>query len=403
MTKAQLNGAIFGTGGGSHLAFGGPSLERNPFLEDPGRITSMLRYWQRHPALSYLFTGQYVGPGSQAPRVDEGPSHGLYELEVACEGIEQSAQPPGGEAIDQFLKNLMTDSSGNTHRAEICFDKFHNYALPNGCLGIVELRAFETFPEAATLSRVTLLIRTILARLFQAPFREPLLRHGPELHDRYFLPAFLWKDFRAICRDLKHHGLHFDPEWLRDAFEFRCPKLGEMDLGEGSIELRRAFESWPLMAEESQGSAMVRVVDNSSDRIQVTLSDASLLENGTLLANGVEVPFKRVGGQVICGIRYKCASAYPALHPHVPIQSPLALEWVDRASGKTTKAMHYHYWNPSGKPYAGRPESDKAAQQRRLERWHPADSLLGRRPDIQAPKLAPEYRYTLDLRRQLKV
>lgn len=402
LTKYQLNGIVYGTGGGSHLTFGGPDLERNPFLEEPGRITSLLRYWQHHPALSYLFTGQYVGPGSQAPRVDEGPSHGLYELEVACEGIENSNPPPDGLRIDQFLKNLMTDSSGNTHRAELCFDKFHNLSMLNGCLGLVEMRAFETFPVPATMSRVMLFIRTVLARLFKAAFREPLIRFGPDLHDRYFLPAFLWKDFCLICRDLKKHGFDFKPEWLRDAFDFRCPVIGEMAVQGGSIELRRAFESWPLMAEESRGSSMVRVVDNSSDRLQVTLSDASLLEQGTLLANGIEVPFKKVGKQMICGIRYKCASAYPALHPHVPIQSPLVLEWVSRASGKTLRAMHYHYWNPYGDIYHGRPKTEQDAANRRAERLQSADQLIGRQPDIQQPKLAPEYRYTLDLRRQLR-
>lgn len=401
LTKRQLNGAIHGTGGGSHLAFGGPDLPRNPFLAEPGRITSVLRYWQHHPALSYLFSGQYVGSGSQAPRVDEGPSHGLYELEVACQGIEKTAYRPDGEGIDQFLKNLLTDSSGNTHRAELCFDKFHNYALPNGCLGIVEFRAFETFQDAATMSRIALFVRTVLARLFKAPFREPLVRFGPDLHDRYFLPSFLWEDFVAICEDLRAHGFYFDPEWLREAYQFRCPVLGEMALDGGRIVLRRAFESWPLMAEESRGTATVRVVDNSSDRIELTLSDAALLEKGCLLANGVEVPFKQVGGQMICGLRYKCASAYPALHPHVPIQSPLALEWVDRGSGVVQQAMRYFYWNPFAPIYDGLPVSDAVAAERRRERWQAAPDLVGRQAVIQQAELAPEYRYTLDLRRQV--
>ncbi|HKK18765.1 MAG TPA: transglutaminase family protein, partial [Opitutales bacterium] len=403
LTKFLLNGNVYGTGGGAHLTFGGPDLENNPFLADPVRITSLLRYWQRHPALSYLFTGQYVGPGSQAPRVDEGPLHGLYELEVACEGIENAKTPPEGPDIDQFLKNLMTDSSGNTHRAELCFDKFYNLSQINGCLGLVEMRAFETFPNIATMSRLALFVRTVLARLFKSPFREPLIRFGPELHDRYFLPAFLWEDFGSICDDLKTHGFPFDPEWLRDAYEFRCPVIGRMDLcDKGRLEFRRAFESWPLMAEESRGSSMVRVVDNSSDRIQVTLSEASLLDEGTLLANGIEVPFKEVDGRMICGIRYKCASAYPALHPHVPIQSPLLLEWVDRKTGKTDEAIHYHYWHPDGDVYDGRPKTAEDAAGRRGERWLRAGQFIGREPVVHKPKLSPEYRFTLDLRRQLK-
>lgn len=403
LTKYHLNGSVYGTGGGSHLAFGGPSLEANPFLQEPKRIASILRYWQHHPSLSYLFSGQFVGPGSQAPRVDEGPSHGLYELEVACEGLENSTGSVGGEQIDQFFKNLLTDSSGNTHRAELCFDKFHNYAQANGCLGIIELRAFETFPEVSTMSAVALFIRTIFARLMKEPFREELRRWGPQLHDRYFLPTFMWQDLQSICADLKAHGFAFDPTWLESVLNFRCPTVGAMQLEHGSLDVRQAFESWPLMAEEtSQGTNTVRVVDNSTDRLQLTLSDPSLLESGKLLVNGVEVPFESIDGQMICGLRYKCASAYPALHPHVPIQSPLHFEWVSLADDTTLAAARYFYWNPAGPVYPGRPDSAEVARQRRVERWLDATDLVGRKTPGRKARMAPEYRHTLDLRRQLK-
>lgn len=402
LTKLQLNGSVYGTGGGSHLAFGGPDEGRNPFLVQPKRIASLLRYWQHHPALSYLFSGQHVGPGSQAPRVDEGPRHGLYELEVACEGLENMIGADG-PLIDQFFKNLLTDSSGNTHRAELCFDKFHNLAAPNGCWGIVEFRAFETFPKPETMSLIALFVRTILARLFKAPFKEGLVRFGPDLHDRYFLPAFLWQDVQAICADLNAHGFEFDAEWLRPVLDFRCPTVGTLEVDGGSIDLRQAFESWPLMAEESQGASTVRVVDNSSDRLQLTLSDPELLKQGKLLANGVEVPFEEVDGLMICGLRYKSASAYPALHPHVPIQSPLWFEWIDRKTEQTTHAMRYHYWNPNSTIYEGRPENLEVAEQRRAERRQSAEDLIGNKPVVIKPKLAPEYKHTLDLRRQLTV
>lgn len=403
LTKQQLNGAIHGTGGGSHLAFGGPSLEANPFLLEPSRIVSVLRYWQHHPALSYLFTGQYVGPGSQAPRVDEGPMHSLYELEVACEGVQGLAGAPEGELLDQFYRNLLTDSSGNTHRTEICFDKFCNPSAPNGKWGIIELRSFETFPQIETMSAIALFVRTILARLFKAPFTDALKRFGPELHDRYFLPAFLWEDVQAICADLEAHGFPFKAEWLEPALKFRCPSVGKLEVPGGTINVQQAFESFPLMAEESQGTNTVRVVDNSSDRLQLTLSDANLLEHAQLLVNGVEVPFERVDARMICGVRYKCASAYPALHPHVPIQSPLEFEWVSKASGQTLSAARYHYWNPFSPVYNGRPKTADEAEARRAERWQAAEDLIGRKPQAFEPKLAPEFRHTLDLRRQLRV
>lgn len=403
LTKFQLNGGVYGTGGGSHLAFGGESIETNPFLAEPKRIASFLRYWQRHPALSYLFTGQHVGPGSQAPRVDEGPRHGLYELEVACEGLESLGSKADGETIDQFLRNLLTDSSGNTHRAEICFDKFFNFAAPNGKLGIVELRAFETFADAATMSRVALFIRCIFVRLFKAPYKEPLHRFGPELHDRYFLPAFLWEDMQLICKDLKAHGIDFDSAWMEPVLEFRSPSVGTLKLPEGSLNVRQAFESFPLMAEESRGTDTIRVVDNSSDRLQLTLSNPALIEKGKLYVNEVEVPFKLVDGKMICGLRYKSASAYPALHPHVPIQSPLWFEWVDGESGETMAASKYHFWNPDGPVYDGRPKNGEEAKARREARWQKADDLIGRKLNPIIPKLSPEFEYTLDLRRQLRV
>ena len=399
-TKRQLNGAIHGTGGGAHLAFGGPSAAANPFLLEPKRIVSLLRYWQHHPALSYLFTGQYVGPGSQAPRVDEGPMHGLYELEVACEGIQAMPHRPDGELLDQFYRNLLTDSSGNTHRTEICFDKFCNPAAPNGRWGIIELRAFETFPEVGIMSLLGLFVRTILARLFKAPYTGPLQRFGAALHDTYFLPAFLWEDVQTICADLAAHGFPFQAEWLAPVLEFRCPSVGQLTLPGGALDVRQAFESFPLMAEESQGASTVRVVDNSSDRLQLTLSGPELLQQGRLLVNGVEVPFECVNGQMICGVRYKCASAYPALHPHVPIQSPLLFEWVDLHSGQTLSAARYHFWNPHAPVYQGRPRNAEEARQRRIERWQPAPERIDQLPQVIPPKLSPEFRYTLDLRRQ---
>jgi uncharacterized protein (DUF2126 family) len=403
LTKRQLNGAIHGTGGGAHLAFGGMSLEQNPFLLRPARIVSMLRYWQHHPALSYLFTGQYVGPGSQAPRVDEGPMHSLYELEVACEGVQSLAEAPEGELLDQFYRNLLTDSSGNTHRTEICFDKFCNPLAPNGKWGIIELRSFETFPQIETMSVIALFVRTIIARLFQDPFTEPLNRFGPVLHDRYFLPAFLWEDVEVICEDLAAHGMPFQAEWLEPVLAFRCPSVGQLAVDGGYVDVRQAFESFPLMAEESQGENTVRVVDNSSDRLQVTLSNSSLADDAKLLVNGVVVPFECVGGQMICGIRYKCASAYPALHPHVPIQSPLEFEWVSKRSGRTLQAARYHFWNPFAPVYDGRPQNAIEAERRRTERWQSAEDLIGRSPQSFSPKRSPEFRHTLDLRRQLRV
>ncbi|MDX1572135.1 MAG: transglutaminase family protein [Xanthomonadales bacterium] len=397
LTKLHLNGAVRGTGGGSHLTFGGPDPARNPFLHEPGRIASLLRYWQHHPSLSFLFSGQFVGPGCQAPRIDEGPLHGLYELEVACEGLERQAGPVDDLSVDRFLRHLATDSAGNTHRAEICFDKFGNPAAPNGRLGIIELRAFETFGAIESMSTTALFIRTILAYLFRKPFREPLRRFGPALHDRYFLPEYLWSDVRSICDDLATEGLPFEADWLRDVLEFRCPVVGTLATPAGKLEVRQALESWPLLAEESAGATTVRMVDNSTDRLQVALP-ASKDPPGMLVANGLRIPLRRVRDRLVAGIRYKCASASPALHPHVDVQSPLNLEWID-GTGKVVAAADYHYWNPEAPSYPDRPADVDEARRRREARWQVREERIGRKPDPIDPRSSPEFEITVDLRR----
>ncbi len=399
-TRFHLNGSETGTGGGAHLALGGTSLETNPFLQVPSRIASILRFWQHHPVLSYAFTGQYVGPGCQAPRFDEGPTHSLYETEVACEGIESVRGTFDPLWINQFLQNLMTDAAGNTHRAEICFDKFHNPSAPNGCIGIIEFRAFETLPNTDLSATVALFVRTIVARLIKKPFRRRLRRFGRQLHDRYFLPTLLWEDLLAVCEDLARSGFPFDPEWLRPVFDFRFPLRGRLELPVGELLVRQALESYPLMAEEAQGLATVRKVDNSTDRLEILLPDPGSLDRSYLLANGIRVPFTRFGTSQVCGIRYKCASAHPALHPNVPIQSPLLLEWVDSRTGKVVTAARYHHWHPSEPIYDGFPKTRQEAEDRCRERWIPAPEREGLTAPVRPPRLSPEYQVTTDLRRQ---
>ncbi len=396
LTKRSLNGIIRGTGGGSHLAFGGPTHEENIFFNQPTLLTSVLRYWQHHPALSYLFTGQYVGAGCQAPRIDEGAEHLLYELESACEGLERLPYAPSREMLDQFFRNLLTDASGNTHRAEICLDKFWNFSSPTGKIGIVELRAFETLPTAEMMANVSLFIRAIIAMLIQRPFRKKLRRFGPKLHDRYLLPSVLMEDLKIICADIKRTGIDFDPSWLQPILDFRCPVVGKLAIPGGELTIRQAFEPWPLMAEESQGAATVRVVDNSTDRLELSLCDAKLADQGQLIVNGIALPWQDVDGQKVVGLRYKCASAYPALHPHVMIQSPLNIHWQTEDS---LTGAQYHYWNPEGPMYDGLPADDQEARKRSDARW-----IKLRKPmpyeEIKSATTAPESTWTIDLRRQ---
>lgn len=398
--KLHLNGSVQGTGGGAHLIFGGPSLEANPFFAQPSLLASMVRYWQHHPSLAYFFTGQYVGPGSQAPRADETLISKLYELELACEGLEQCSGEEGGIFIDRLLRNLMTDSGGNTHRAEICLDKFWNMDSPSGRLGLVELRAFETCPRVRLQSFAALLIRAIIARLAREPFTKELIRHGSELQDRFMLPHVLWADLESICEDLDQQGLPFEVDWLRPIFDFKFPVLGELPVTGGTFTVRQALEPWPLMAEVAEAGFTSRVVDNSTDRLEISVSNPDLLNNGKLCVNGVPLTFHPRGGVHCAGVRYKCANGWPALHPHIKEQVPLSIEWVEEDLNKVIAAADYHYWNPDAPVYDGRPKTMKEALKRRKARWQCRTIKADAFTTPASALYSVEQVATLDLRRQ---
>lgn len=423
--KLALNGRVTGTGGGAHLVFGGPIGWVSPFFLKPSFLPSIIRYFQHHPALSYAFTGQYLGPSSQAPRIDESTFEALYELEIACEGAEQFGSPHNYALFDQLFRDLLMDRSGNTHRAEISVDKLWNPFAGNGRLGLVELRAFETNPSRAAQSLTALLVRAIFARLAAAPYKAPFIRWAGELHDRFFLPAFIWQDLETIVRDLTEHGIPFELEWLRPLFEFRFPKLGSFDLlmpereEDGktipaqtfSIEFRQALEAWPLLGESPNAGTVSRTVDASMDRIEASVSDPSVLEKGILLVNGYPCEFRPVdrrgahiqakGGlsAAAAGVRFRAFYLTPALQPHVPVHAPLLIEWVEKTSLTVVAAARWHVWNPHSTPYMDRPADEAAAHQRHRERWEPWPHTVGQSRFIPRIDFPPEGRHTLDLRR----
>lgn len=403
--KLQFNGREVGTGGGAHLVFGGPTGALSPFFTYSGLLPSVIRYWQHHPALSYAFTGAYMGPSSQAPRIDESTCHALYELEIACAGAESLGSPQNLPLFDLLFRDLLMDRSGNTHRAEISVDKLWNPFAPNGRLGLVEFRAFESHPQCAVQSVTALFVRTIIARLCLAPFRTPFIRWGGELHDRFFLPAFIWEDLAAICADLKEHGIAFDPEWLRAPWAWRFPAVGEFALGDRDagkfrVEFRQALEAWPLLGESPNAGTVARTVDSSVDRLEARVGDARVLEGGLLLVNGLPCEFRSTAdGGAACGIRYRAFFLTPALQPHVPSHAPLLIEWVDRTTLKVVAAARWHVWNPRNSPYASAPRDDADAAARRAERWEIWTPTLGQERFIPKIDFPPEGRHTLDLRR----
>lgn len=411
--KFQLNGRETGTGGGAHLVFGGPLGMASPFFAFPSLLPSAIRYFQHHPALSYAFTGQYMGPSSQAPRIDESTFEALYELEIACAGAEQFGSPQNFALFDLLFRDLLMDRSGNTHRAEISVDKLWNPFAGNGRAGLVELRAFETHPDRPAMSVVALLVRAIFARLAADPYKGPFIRWAGELHDRFFLPSFVWEDLSAVCADLRAHGIPFDTEWLRPLWEFRFPKLGEFVLSPPkpakskkkpparAVTFRQALEAWPLLGEQPNGGGTSRSVDASMDRIEVSVDDAAVLETGVLLVNGLPCEFRPVAGSATAaaGVRYRAFFLNPALHPHIPVHAPLLIEWVDKAALTVSAAARWHVWNPRSQPYPARPSAHAEARARFAERWENWPHTVGQPRLVPKVDFPPEGRHTLDLRR----
>ena len=368
--KFMVDGKHTGTGGGNHIVLGASEPLSSPFLRRPDLLRSMLAFWNNHPSLSYLFSGMFIGPTSQAPRVDEGRVGAIDELELAMQQFNCFERPMPW-MVDRWFRNCLTDLTGNTHRSEICIDKLYSPDSPTGRLGLVEFRGFEMPPHPEMSLTQQLLMRALVLMFWERPYTAPLVRWGERLHDRYLLPHYVRKDFAEVLYELRLSGLHFQESWFDSHFEFRFPVVGTAQIDGLEIELRHAIEPWNVLGEEPGAGGTVRSVDSSLERVQVTVRGLTELNGRYALAvNGLQLPlFKGQGNEGFVGLKYRAWQPPHCLHPTIPVHTPLVFDIVDTLRNKAIGGATYYSSHPGGANYIDRPVNALSAEARRKERW----------------------------------
>ena len=395
--KFMIDGRHCGTGGGNHIIIGGATPSDSPLLRRPDLLRSMITFWNHHPSLSYLFSGLFVGPTSQAPRVDEARNDSIHELEIAFRTLEGEGNSLPWQ-VDRAFRNLLIDPTGNTHRAEFCIDKLYSPDSSTGRLGLLEMRNFEMPPHYRMSLAQHLVLRALVARFWREPYTKPLVRWDSEIHDRWMLPHFIWQDFCDVLADLRDQGYWIEDDWFAPHLEFRFPRIGEFTQKGVQIEMRHAIEPWHVLGEEGGAGSAVRYVDSSIERMQILVRGMTG-ERHSIACNGIRVPLHATGnhGEFVAGVRYRAWQPPNCLHPTIPVHTPLVFDLLDSWNDRSLGGCTYHAAHPGGLSHESFPVNSYEAESRRLSRFFQHGHTGGKIQVRDAPT-SPDFPFTLDLR-----